>query len=409
MGYAALVPREAVEYYGREFAVRPVGSGPFKVVSYDTSRIIFERNENFRHEPVDIWYEGYDPETQRFSGVEAIQGRSPPFVDRLEIHFINESSARWNSFTKGDEVQHTSIPNEQVDRVLASKRPVTLKPEFADKYHMYTGLEAGFIFQSFNMDFPEFGYHPDPQQEQRNKALRCAIIKAFDWEARNESFYLGLGELFPGIIVPVVPEYDPELPRESVTRDVAGARRLLAEHGFNADTLPELVYGTTGGVTQRLIFEQFRAWMMEMGYPRQKVRLKQYATFGDISKAWKESQLPYVAKGWGLDFPDAENTLQLFWGPNGSPGSNDANYRNPEYDRLYEEASTMLPSPERTELYQRMNRILIDDCVAITGMSRTRIYLWHKDVIAVPDREIVGGFFLRYVDVIAPDATEAGG
>jgi ABC-type transport system substrate-binding protein len=408
MGYAALVPREAVEYYGREFAVRPVGSGPFKVVSYDTSRIIFERNEHFRHEPVDIWYEGYDPETQRFSGVEAIQGRSPPFVDRLEIHFINESSARWNSFTKGDEVQHTSIPNEQVDRVLASKQPVTLKAEFADQYHMYTGLEAGFIFQSFNMDFPQFGYHPDPQQEQRNKALRCAIIKAFDWEARNESFYLGLGEVFPGIIVPVVPEYDPELPRESVERDVAGAKRLLAEQGWNADNLPELVYGTTGGVTQRLIFEQFRAWMMEMGYPRQKVRLKQYATFGDISKAWKESQLPYVAKGWGLDFPDAENTLQLFWGPNGSPGSNDANYRNPEYDRLYEEASTMLPSPERTELYQRMNRILIDDCVAITGMSRTRIYLWHKDVIAVPDREIVGGFFLKYVDVIDPDATDAG-
>jgi ABC-type transport system substrate-binding protein len=408
MGYAALVPREAVEYYGREFAVRPVGSGPFKVVSYDTSRIIFERNEHFRHERVDIWYEGYDPETQRFSGVEAIQGRSPPFVDRLEIHFINESSARWNSFTKGDEVQHTSIPNEQVDRVLASKQPVTLKAEFADQYHMYTGLEAGFIFQSFNMDFPQFGYHPDPQQEQRNKALRCAIIKAFDWEARNESFYLGLGEVFPGIIVPVVPEYDPELPRESVERDVAGAKRLLAEQGWNADNLPELVYGTTGGVTQRLIFEQFRAWMMEMGYPRQKVRLKQYATFGDISKAWKESQLPYVAKGWGLDFPDAENTLQLFWGPNGSPGSNDANYRNPEYDRLYEEASTMLPSPERTELYQRMNRILIDDCVAITGMSRTRIYLWHKDVIAVPDREIVGGFFLKYVDVIDPDATDTG-
>ena len=72
---------------------------------------------------------------------------------------------------------------------------------------------------------------------------------------------------------------------------------------------------------------------MEIGYPREKVRLKQYATFGDISKAWKESSLPYVAKGWGLDFPDAENTLQLFWGPNSSPGSNDANYRNPEYDR----------------------------------------------------------------------------
>ena len=62
-------------------------------------------------------------------------------------------------------------------------------------------------------------------------------------------------------------------------------------------------------------------------------------------------------------------------------------------------ASTMLPSPERTVLYRRMNRMVVDDCVAITGLSRTRIYLWHKNVITVPDRDIVGGFFLKYVDV----------
>jgi oligopeptide transport system substrate-binding protein len=60
----------------------------------------------------------------------------------------------------------------------------------------------------------------------------------------------------------------------------------------------------------------------------------------------------------------------------------------------------MLPSPERTEIYQRMNRMVIDDCVAITGLSRTRIYLWHKNVIAMPDREIVSGFFLRFVDIV---------
>ena len=74
---------------------------------------------------------------------------------------------------------------------------------------------------------------------------------------------------------------------------------------------------------------------------------------------------------------------------------------------MYELASTMLPSPERTEIYQRMNRILIDDCVANTGIARTRIYLWHKNVIAIPDREIVGGFFLKYVDIADPASAAA--
>ena len=160
------------------------------------------------------------------------------------------------------------------------------------------------------------------------------------------------------------------------------------------------MYGTTSSVKSRLFYEQFRAWLKEIGYPADKVVLKQYATFGDIVRAWAESRLPFVSKGWGLDYPDAENTLQLFYGPNASPGSNDANYRNPEYDRLFEQASVMLPSPERTALYQQMNRMLIDDCIAITGMTRMRIYLWHKDVIAVPDRDIVGGFFLKYVDIV---------
>jgi ABC-type transport system substrate-binding protein len=407
MGYAAIVPREAVEKYGKEFAVRPVGSGPFRVISYDTSRVVFERNAGYRQEPVDLAFEGYDERQHGYTGVARIDGRSPPFVDRLEIHFIQEASARWNSFTKGTEVQYSNIPVEQIDRVLASKDPIALAPEYAAKYHLYAGTEAGFVFQTFNLDFPEFGYNDDPERERRNEALRCAMIKAVDWERRNESFYSGLGVVFPGVIVPVVPEYDPGLARDSVTRDVEGARRLLAEHGWNADNLPELIYGTSAIVTSRLMFEQFRAWMQEIGYPREKIVLKEYATFGDISKAWKESRLPFVTKGWGLDFPDAENTLQLFYGPNGSPGSNDANYRNPEYDRLYELTSTMLPSPERTALYRRMNQIVIDDCVAITGLARTRILLWHKDVIAFPDREIVGGFWLKYVD-LADDAAAAG-
>jgi len=399
MGYAAIVPREAVETYGREFGSHPVGSGPFKVISYDSARIVYERNTKFREEPVDIWEEGYNPETQAYSGVEAIQGLSPPFIDRLEVNFIQENAARWNSFTKGNEIQYVMVPNEQVDQILASKRPIVAKPEIKEQYHVLNNLESGFVFMSFNMDFPEFGYNDDPERERRNKALRCAITKGFDWERRNESFYFGLAEVFPGVIPPAVPEFDSKLSRASVTLDIEGAKKLLADNGWNEDNLPEIVYGTAAGVNQRMLYEQFRGFVKKIGYSPEKIVLKQYATFGDFVKDTSRSLLPIIFKGWGLDFPDAENTLQLFYGPNGSPGSNDANYRNPEFDRLYEQSAVMLPSPERTAIYQRMNRMIIDDCVAIAGLSRTRIYLWHKDVVMLPDREILGGFHLRFVDL----------
>jgi oligopeptide transport system substrate-binding protein len=407
LGFSGVVPHEAVAKYGREFSVNPVGSGPFRLVSYDSSRAVLVPNENYRRESLNLADEGYDPATQANYGLEVLDGRTPPFIDRLEVNFVKEGSARWSSFTKSDEIQYAGLPNEQVDRVLSSTDPVTLKPEYAAKYHMKAALEAGFVFSAFNMDFPEFGYNEDPERERRNHALRCAIIKGFDWESRNTSWYSGLGVIFPGIIPPVVPEFDPDMPLESVSYDPQGARELLAANDWNAENLPVLTYGSTPGPTSRLFFEQFRAWMMRIGYPSEKMVLKTYATFGDIAKAWRNSDLPLVSKGWGLDYPDAENTLQLFYGPNASPGSNDGNYRNPEYDELFRKAGVMLPSPERTDLYRRMNKMVVDDCAAITGLSRVGIALWHKNVIALPDRNFVGGRFLHYVDVLQPGANPA--
>ena len=74
--------------------------------------------------------------------------------------------------------------------------------------------------------------------------------------------------------------------------------------------------------------------------------------------------------------PDAENTLQLFYGPNASPGSNVSNYSNAEYDALYEQAAVMQPSPERTAIFQRMNQMLIDDCVGMMALSRQSVFVW---------------------------------
>jgi len=54
---------------------------------------------------------------------------------------------------------------------------------------------------------------------------------------------------------------------------------------------------------------------------------------------------------------------------------------------------------ERTRIYQRLNEMVIDDCVIIGSLSRTRLHLWKRHVRMFPDREMLGGFFLRFVDV----------
>ena len=191
-----------------------------------------------------------------------------------------------------------------------------------------------------------------------------------------------------------------------MVRNVERARERLAEYGWDAESMPTLTYGYYVTVQQRQMFEQMRAQFAEVGYPAERLVPETFASFGDFNRALKNREFDLFYQGWTLDYPDAENTLQLYYGPNATPGSNSFNYSNPEFDRLYERTRTMQPGPERTALYRQMNRIVIDDCVAFTGLSRTRIHLWHKDMIMLPDREMLGGYFMRFVDVAAPDPAD---
>jgi len=394
--FSAVVPREAVQHYGQEFPIHPVGSGPYRLQVFNSASAVLVRNTGFREEPFSLEVEGYDPATQSHLGLEPLEGLIPPFTDRIEIEFIAEDAARWNAFISG-EVDYSKVPVTQFDQVLQSRSPPKLTDSLAEKYHLNANLESGFVHTDFNMDDHRIGYHPNPDQNARNTALRCAIIKAFDWKKRNEVFYYGIGQVFPGIIPPVAPEFDPKQDMAPVTRDLDGARTLLSGYGWNAGNLPELEYGFPASVTERQMFEQFRSFMANIGYPEDRIRPFTYATYGDYAKAYLNREVMLTTTGWTMDYPDAENTVQLFFGPNASPGSNSANFNNEEFNRLYRASATMQPSPMRTAMYRNMNRIVIEECTTISGISRTLILLWNKNLAMLPDRSFVGGFFFRFV------------
>jgi ABC-type transport system substrate-binding protein len=407
-GFAALVPREAVERYGPEFAVRPVGSGPYRLARFDSAGAVLLRNESFRRLPFSLEAEGYDPATQGDLGLERLEGATPPFTDRIEVEFIAEDAARWNTFIAG-ETDFIKVPVTQFDAVLAQRDPPRLVPELESRYRLAASLESGFVHTDFNLDDERIGYHHDPDQAARNTALRCAIIKAFDWDRRNEVFYYGIGRVFPGIIPPVAAEFEPQADRYWVTRDLNAARDLLRRAGWHAGNLPVLEYGFPSSVTERQMFEQFRSFMADIGYPAEKIRALTFATYGDYARAYLNREVMLATTGWTMDYPDAENTVQLFYGPNAAPGSNSANYDNPEFNRLYRAAAVMQPSPMRTALFRNMNRILLDDCATISGISRTLILLWDRDLVMLPDRAFVGGFYFRYVMTAQPASAAGSG
>ncbi len=397
--HSALVPREVVEARGREFGTAPVGSGPFRLISMDTTRAELERNPEYRREKIDLAAEGFDPLRHAGLGLESVDGREMPLVDRAVVDFVVDGASGWVSFTAGNEIQYVRLPPDLFDQALASRSPPRLKPDLEQQYHLHVTPEFGVTQIVFNLDDPGIGYQPDPEANLRNRDLRCALRKAFDWDQRNQVFYGGIAQIYPGVIPPAVPEFDPDADRSSVTHDPEGARQILQRLG-SAENLPVLEYTYNSGVAQQRGFEQFRGQMSAVGYPDDKITRRVFATFPDVSRAASNRELQIWVYGWTMDYPDAENVLALFYGPNRAPGNNVTNYANPEYDRLFEQAAAMQPSPERTAIYRQLNQMLIDDCVSIAGVTRVRAYLTHRDVIGVPDRELVGGYFLRFVDVV---------
>jgi ABC-type oligopeptide transport system substrate-binding subunit len=80
--------------------------------------------------------------------------------------------------------------------------------------------------------------------------------------------------------------------------------------------------------------------------------------FADLLKDKKVSNYMTATSAWIADYPDAQNFLQLLYGPN-TGQSNESEFKLPEYDRLYEKSIALPDSPERNAIYREMNRLLL--------------------------------------------------
>ena len=98
----------------------------------------------------------------------------------------------------------------------------------------------------------------------------------------------------------------------------------------------------------------------------------------ELQKKIKNRTVMLYGIAWGADYPDAENFLQLLYGPNKSPGANGSGYNNDEFNRLYKTAVVLQDSPERTALYEKMNRIVAEKVPWIFGVHRQSYVLFHS-------------------------------
>jgi ABC-type transport system substrate-binding protein len=386
MFQTAVVPREAVEKYGDAFSGHPVGTGPFLLRDDEnwqrTKSITLHRNPAYRDERFPAG-SGATP--------HAAAGTRLPLVDRLEITFFQEDQPMWLEWRAGN-LDFVTVPAENFKEAF-TKRKRALKKSWARQGVTSAAVPLlDFIFHGFNMEAPEVGGYTEEK-----RALRQAIHLAVDLEEFNDTFYNGINIVYDGPIPPYLDGY-PRDGRSSAgwnDTDLDRARELLAKAGYpGGEGLPEIEYWTSSGGNQQEQVELFVRQVERIGV-RLKTRL---VDFSQLSEAVHEKRAQMFSFAWGSDYPDAENNLALFYGPNGSPGSNSFNYRRQEYDGLYQGILSMPPSPERTAIFATMRDMVLSDCPYIGSMARTRFYLMRPRLKHCRPSETFWNWF-KYLDV----------
>ena len=142
--------------------------------------------------------------------------------------------------------------------------------------------------------------------------------------------------------------------------DPARARALLDETGFDRSRPVPVVYNTDQ--VHKLVAENVQAqWQRHLGVTVElqnrewKVFLKELTT----------RTPPIYRLGWGADYPDPHNFMNLF---TSTSANNHSGWSNPRYDELVERASRERDPAVRQVLYDEAQRILCEQDVPIVPL-----------------------------------------
>ncbi len=328
-----IVPRHLAEQ--PDFSRRPVGSGPFRLLSWKPDEeLVFERHEDY--------FEG------------------PPHLKRLVYRILPEDITRLLALKKGDlDLVQNAVPPDMLPQLEAEpglrleKRPGTT-----------------YAYLGFNLRDKILG----------QKLVRRAIALSINRSAIIEHILGGLAAPAKSLLAPGNWAYDPDLP--DYPYNSVQAKKLLDEAGFpdpdgdGPQVRFNLTYKTSQNELSRRIAEVLQEELKGVGIG---VDIKSYewgSFFADISAG--NFQL-YSLKWVGVTDPDIY--YYIFHSQNIPPqGANRGHYLNPRLDALLEQGRQTLDEAKRLQIYHQVQQIIAEDLPYVS--------LWHTMNVVVMRRRV---------------------
>jgi ABC-type transport system substrate-binding protein len=370
----SIVAREVIEAYAEDTNAHPVGSGPYMLTQWvRKAKMVLDANPDYR----EVYWNftgGDDPRDQ--AAVKAMKGKRIPQIGRIEISVISEEQSRWLAFQRGqiDYIERfgsfapIAIPNNKLAPDLA-KRGV--------QWDRSTEVETTYYF--FNMQDPVVG-----GMSKEKIALRRAMILSYDTQKEIQVIRKGQAVEDEGVAPPGVVGYDPKY-RSINKYDPDLANKLLDRFGYKKG--PDGYRNDPSGKPFTIVLtsepqaisrEYDELWKKSLD----AIGLRfdtQKSPFSDNIKAAEACQLAFWGSAWHADYPDAENFMQLLYGPN-THQSNHGCYQSKSFDAMYEKIRTMPDSPERTRILADMTRQVEVDGAWKFGVTRYRNVLVYPQV-----------------------------
>ncbi|MDN3448712.1 glutathione ABC transporter substrate-binding protein [Planococcus sp. APC 3906] len=306
----------------------PVGTGPFKFVSWATGdQIVLEKN-------ADYW----DGEVA---------------LDKVTFRVVPETSTAISMLQTGEVNFLDALPPEQISRIEGLKNVEVAKQEGTPVYYL-----------TFNHS----------KERNQDPAFRKAVAQAVDRDAFVEKLN-GLGVRSDSVLGPKVFGYNESADNAGTAYDPEAAKKLVEENGFGDEPIKLLAANRDNFV---LMAEIVQAQLTDAGF-KVEIEMMEWATFLDTARAG-EYDMTFLS--WSNVTSDGSEMFYPNFHSDNVGNSNRAQYSDPEFDKLVEASRTTIDQDEREQYLNEANMYMLENDVAIV--------MYHGLVTSATDKSVKG-------------------
>lgn len=303
------------------------GSGPYVMTNWTPkAEIVFQTNENY-------W-------------------RGKPYFDRVIIKHVSDPTSALQMIQRGDADMVRALDYDLVEQAEADGNL---------KVVIGTSLDQNYLAMTSN---------PDISKPLSNPTVRKAIAYAIDYDGIITAILRGYGTRAPSIIPVGLPGVDPNA---VIKRDVAKAKELLKEAGYENGFQEKLHYGSNP--TRETIAAKLKSDLAEVGITLNLTPMEQSVYLSEM----RAQKLPMAFGGWTPDYLDVTMWTHFFSFPDTSIAFR-MWYNSPKTIEIATAIESEMDEAKRIELTKQWQAQVMDDMPFLMLYQGQTITVMNKDI-----------------------------